>query len=180
VRLDVKNLRVDIVIAVCALTISTLACAASILQTRVIADQLSAAVWPYVDVTTNVVMAPHDNEWSVTLSNDGLGPAVLRSVVLTVDGKPLKSIDAAAWALAGVAPHSIPGATRAAEIQGSVLRPGADLVLVDARGPRLGLLAARGARRVGLQVCYCSILERCWVRMSPDPGPPRDVSRCPT
>jgi hypothetical protein len=87
----VKSLRVDVVIAVCALLISTLACMASIFQTRVIADQLSATVWPYVDVTTNIVMSPRDTGWSVTIANDGLGPAVLRSVLLTVDGKPMKS-----------------------------------------------------------------------------------------
>ena len=82
-------MRLDLAIAVCALLISTLAAGASwwqarVLQaqTKVLQAQLGAQVWPYVSVSEGL----DKNTVLVTLSNDGLGPAILRSFSATVDG----------------------------------------------------------------------------------------------
>ena len=84
-----RGVRIDLVIALCALLISTLAAGASwwqarVLQTqtRVLQDQLGAQVWPYVSVTEGF----RNDKAQISLSNDGLGPAILVSADATVDG----------------------------------------------------------------------------------------------
>ena len=80
--------RIDILIAVCALLMSTLATAASWWQSRVVATQLSSQVWPYVAIATTT----GPNGLELTVSNDGLGPAVIRSLQLAVDGKVVPDV----------------------------------------------------------------------------------------
>src|ERR1700761_4561185 len=86
-----RAVRLDLVIAVCALLISTLAASASWWQARVmqaqtavLQEQLGAQVWPYVSVNEGFA----NNQVQLSLSNDGLGPAILDSVQATVDGVP--------------------------------------------------------------------------------------------
>src|ERR1700723_3276144 len=87
-------IRFDLIIAVCALLISTLATGASwwqarVLQaqTQVLQEQLGVQVWPYVSVTSSM----DSNTEKISVSNDGPGPAVLRSLSATVDGFPKSS-----------------------------------------------------------------------------------------
>jgi hypothetical protein len=84
-----RGLRFDLLIAVCALLISTLATGASwwqarVLQaqTQVLQEQLGAQVWPYVGASEGI----NGDTVQVDIANDGHGPAVLRSVTATVDG----------------------------------------------------------------------------------------------
>jgi len=80
-----RNFRIDIVIALCALLVSTLATAASWYQTRVIQQQLSAQVWPYLTVTEDI----SGDLFSLSIENDGLGPAVIRNLSASVDHRPV-------------------------------------------------------------------------------------------
>ncbi len=85
-----RPFRLDLVVALGALLISTVAALATVYQTRVIARQFSAAVWPYVSFdSTN---SPNFTE--LDIRNDGLGPAIIRAVKLSWDGKPQPSIEA--------------------------------------------------------------------------------------
>jgi hypothetical protein len=45
--------RLDLVIAICALIVSALATTASWWQSRIVAQQLSSQVWPYLSVQTS-------------------------------------------------------------------------------------------------------------------------------
>ncbi len=82
-----RALRLDFFIAIGALVISVLTTVTLIYQTHVISDQYAATIWPYLSVKDQV----ESNEERLTLTNDGLGPALVRSAQLTVDGKNLAS-----------------------------------------------------------------------------------------
>jgi hypothetical protein len=72
------------------LLISTLAAAASIWQARVVQvqsgvlqQQLGVQVWPYLSVSENII----GDTAQISIENDGLGPAILRSASAFVHGK---------------------------------------------------------------------------------------------
>lgn len=168
-----KRVRADLIIAVCALLISTLATAASWWQSRVVATQLSSQVWPYVSIASTI--GPDGLE--IDVANDGLGPAIVRSVVLSVDAKPYADLSSAVRALGGAsAPR--PQGTFASLEPGSVLRAGATLTFIKIRNLALVRLLASHTQRVDLRLCYCSILGDCWTRAAKHPDPQR-VASCP-
>jgi hypothetical protein len=170
-----KAVRLDLVIAVCALLVSGLATGASWWQTHVVAQQLQAQVWPYLTITGTL----SSNEVSYAIGNDGLGPAVLRSVVLTVDGKPQRTMVAAMHALIGRTGNQVHGLSMAAPGAGSVIRVGGSVTMFHLTSPVLAPVLARQAGRVALRVCYCSIVGACWLKESQQ-SDPRIVASCPS
>lgn len=169
-----KNLRADIVIAVCALLVSGLATAASWWQTRVIAQQLSAQVWPYLSV--GLSYGPSALELSI--NNDGLGPAIVQSLVMTVDGRPQRTFASALHALGARKGVRYRAAALAGISPGAVIRVGGQITLIRVGDPALSRLLAAQLPRVDLQTCFCSILHNCWVAGMKDSGEPRAVTRC--
>jgi hypothetical protein len=151
----------DVIIAGLALLISALATAASWWQTHVIAQQLSAQVWPYVTVAGNYGAG----ELRLSVNNDGLGPAIIESFVLLVDGKPQRDVVAAMHALVG--PIKRGDAQSDLEVgsiaAGQVLRTNSATMLFSLRNKAVApTLAAAMSRRLTIRTCYCSIVENCW------------------
>jgi hypothetical protein len=169
-----KAIRLDLVIAVCALLVSALATSASWWQTHVVAQQLQAQVWPYLTITGTL----SNDEISYAISNDGLGPAVIRSVVLTVDGKPQRTMIDAMHALIGPMGHQAHGLAMAAPGAGTVIRVGGSVTMFHLTSAALVPKLARQTGRVGLRVCYCSIVGGCW-RKESQHSDPRIVASCP-
>jgi hypothetical protein len=177
-------LRADLMIAVCALLISSLTCVATFFQTRVIANQLSASVWPYLSYTTTY----DSNTVTLTVDNDGLGPALIRSASLTVDGRRMASWEAANKALGKIPGVTSAGASFTSLGPGSVVRAGAShgmvrlgLRLAPKADPTavLTLLHRWFAERVAITVCYCSTLGNCWLVSSTTHQQPAEVGHCP-
>jgi len=77
-----RTIRIELVIATLALLASAAASIASIVQTRTIGRELSASVWPYLAVDTTFSA----RSIQVAIDNDGLGPAVVRTVHLSSMG----------------------------------------------------------------------------------------------
>ena len=80
-----KTIRADLLIATLALLASSGATLSSVYQTHVIANQLSASVWPYLEAVYSLSTTTANLE----VANDGLGPALVRSASLAVDGHPV-------------------------------------------------------------------------------------------
>jgi hypothetical protein len=167
---DERRFRLDFVIALGALLISTVAAVATVYQTHVIAQQFSATVWPYVSFDEN------NSPWSVELDlrNDGLGPAIVRSVSVTFDGKPQASIEAMLAAFAKREPQAQAAATAAIRAgaklkittstptSGLVIPANSQHVVVRLEGPVLVRYFMPAVKRVGISLCYCSLTGTCW------------------
>ena len=153
-------LRFDTMVAAIALLMSTITAGAMVYQTRVLQDQFSATVWPYLGVT--VYYGAHNLE--LHLVNEGVGPALIRSAQLLVDGKPRTGWDAGFFSTVfgsdlrlGKDPlqdQSVDGST--------AIRPGDDMTLLKMRVKRSGVIDRSFHHDVTLRLCYCSINERCW------------------
>jgi hypothetical protein len=184
--MDERRLRLDFVIAFCALLISTVAAVATVYQTHVIARQFSATVWPYVSSERT------NSPWSfeLDLRNDGLGPAIVRTVGITFDGKPQPSIEAVVGAILAREPQA-QAVARAALRAGAKLRlttstPTSGMVIpantrhvvVDAEGAVMVRYFEPAFDRVGLTLCYCSLTGTCWTENLRAGSEPKQVASC--
>lgn len=171
-----KTVRADLVIATCALLISAGATLSSLYQTHVIANQLSSSVWPYLDID----MSRSRSSMQLAVANDGLGPALIRSATLAVDGHTVVSYRGALDILErGMHLRAPYNGTFSSIGPDTVLRPAERLTLVDVSAlpvARFGALE----RRVAFDVCYCSLLEQCWVNRSGAGESRVQVASCPT
>jgi hypothetical protein len=183
----VNGFRLDFVVALCALLISTVAAAATVYQTHVIARQFSATVWPYVSFDeTN---SPDSLE--MDLRNDGLGPAIVRRVSITFDGKTQASIEALLATFAQHDPQAQISARRAMRagerLKITISTPTAGLV-IPANTQHVVILVDGAVlvqhfkpeiKHVGLSLCYCSLTGNCWTQsfQSRDTEP-RAVGSC--
>ena len=172
-----RGIRVDLIIAVCALLMSSLATAASWWQSRVVAEQLSSQVWPYVSISTTY----EPESYSIQIDNDGLGPAIIRSAVLTVDGKPYAD---PARALRAVLSQGMgPGRSLSAHISGlspgSVIRASGSVTLIRLSAPWISRELAANAPRIDFRVCYCSLLGKCWLTRARQTSDPQPLATCP-
>jgi hypothetical protein len=175
-----KAFRIDLVIAICALLVSTLATAATWWQSRVVGQQLSAQVWPYVSLVNT--LGPDRIE--IAVANDGPGPAIIKTAVLTVDGKPQRTVMAAIRTVAGdlkSKTKSKPGTAHLSTTSlnpGSVLRPLSTRTVVTLVSAAVVPRVLPELRRVKLEVCYCSILDACWI-VATSQDFPQEVAHCP-
>ncbi|HET7587877.1 MAG TPA: hypothetical protein VFL45_07365 [Gammaproteobacteria bacterium] len=135
-------------------------------------QQVRAQVWPHL------MVAYQDLGRKLTVFNKGVGPALVRGVRVTVDGKPQPDWDhvlrAVNLSLAGYG-HST--------LAGAVLSPGdavAVLVLPDEQS--YARFRKAMTAHVLMDICYCSTLGDCWMFMDrhpPDRPVVQAVDRCP-
>ncbi|MGC1381305.1 MAG: hypothetical protein WA814_09840 [Candidatus Baltobacteraceae bacterium] len=165
-----RGFRLDFAIAIGALLISTVAAAASVYQTRVIAQQFSATVWPYLsfDQTNSPSLL------EVTIANDGLGPAIIRAVTISWNGKREASLETLVADLARE-PRSRAESSEAARAHlpvklmtstptiGMVIPANSQHTIFRMEGsPRVQAFRP-GIARIDVSLCYCSLTGNCWV-----------------
>jgi hypothetical protein len=155
---------------ICALLISAVACVASLYQLHMASSSISAQTWPYVTMGWSYA----NDETGVVIDNDGLGPALIRDVVLTVDEHEQHDAVSAVRQII-----SDPNANIRinALTRGVVIRAGHSLNLFVVRGTTAANQLRAAQSRVNLEICYCSILGRCWTDSFAD-SIPRSVSKC--
>lgn len=138
--------------AVIAAFVGLLALAVSGYTAYLQRQQVRAQVWPYLEPGMS------SSKRKVSLFNKGVGPAIIRSVKIAVDGKPQRNWQAVFAALGIDFGHHIPYST----INGVVI-PANDHVdqLVFPTAGDFDLFAHQ-IKRVDLSLCYCSSLDECW------------------
>lgn len=129
-------------------------------------NQARLAAWPHLYFA---VAAP---EFTLTLANKGVGPALVKRVDVRLDGQPVRDWSQLVTALAGPGPHQIGYVTMGR----LVLTPGesATILSLPDAATRQKVQAAR--RRITAQICYCSVYDECWIVDGEDET--RPTSRC--
>ena len=127
-------------------------------------QQVRAQVWPILLYGTG-----NSPELTLWLTNKGVGPAVIRHVLVTVDGEPMPRWRDVMTKLLGPGQYNYSQNT----ITDAVMAPGEEMSLFaprDATGAPIPLKppGSVGDRfnderfRVGVEICYCSTLDECW------------------
>ena len=115
-------------------------------------QQVRAQVWPYLEPGMS------GSKREIMLFNKGVGPAIIESVQILVDGKPQRNWPAVFRTLGLNYDHHIPYST----INGVVI-PANDHIdqLLFPTSEDFNLFVHE-AKRVQLRLCYCSSLGECW------------------
>lgn len=186
-----RAFRLDFFIAIGALVISALTAAALVYQTRVIADQYAATIWPYLSVSTTY----SSNGEKIEISNDGVGPAIIQSAQLSVDGKNVQSWNDYFRALLSepevrtllahlVKVRHFPTISSSSVGISTTIRPGDSHTLLAISYPESLSMQALLQHKLALDFCYCSLNGSCWtLHATPavqSRDTPQSVSHCAT
>lgn len=141
-------------------------------------QQVRAQVWPYL--TRGYVEPPGtgDSLYKLAIFNKGVGPAIVRSVEITVDGKPQVNWKGVFDTL-GLSSLKWGYST----LNGNVLSPGESLpTLVFDDDATLSRFRRAMQARARMHVCYCSTLGECWMfvdRKLHGEADVQPIARCP-
>ena len=143
----------DALAAVLAAGIGFLALVVSGYTAYIQRQQVRAQVWPYL------IAGNDDGNQSVFVYNKGVGPAIVKSAQVFIDGKPQPD-----WAHV-LAALGLP----AKEYSQSTLNPNVISAGEQVRvihlldGERWKIFRDAAAARMTLDICYCSTLDECWM-----------------
>jgi hypothetical protein len=165
--------------SVSALVVSFAALSIGAIQTRLMQSQARASVWPYVSIGYSINDEGEKLGFIWQIDNDGVGPARIESVTVSLDGKPMRSWKEVLHVLFGDA--AVPSTIN--EINGKVLPPNTnrettiEALRIATLDQAKVLYAARN--RMRMAICYCSVYDECWIanRMEHKVQP---VDRCET
>ncbi|MEQ8435792.1 MAG: hypothetical protein RIA71_16300 [Oceanicaulis sp.] len=182
----------EIIVAVSVVVISLASVIVAVQQSRVMQAQLAASVMPVVDYEQGNLHRDYPGgAIYLSFTNNGLGPADIRSLTTLYDGEPIRNPpDFLGWCCT---PDSVPdedgaayvgGLFQAGELRlissfvdGRIMAPGQriDMIIMPRPDPETApqgfavwsaLNDIRG--RIGHEICYCSVLDECWRARFPE------------
>ena len=126
-------------------------------------QQVRAAVWPILEFDTG------NGPIQFTLGNKGVGPAIIKHVILKVDGEPVKNWNEVFEKLLGPGKHL----GEESDMSGHVFSAGESIRVFTPHGPDDNPLAfdksnplwmqmKKDRNRVTVEICYSSTLGECW------------------
>ena len=147
-------------------------------------QQVRAAVWPILEFDSSNAPDIH-----FILSNKGVGPAIIRQVIVKVDDQPVKNWREAMEKLLGPGDHLF----SESDMNGYALAPNESITVFTARDANnnplvfdksnlLWMTMNKERFRVTAEICYCSTLGECWTVRAGGlkPGTTTETRRCPT
>ena len=146
-------------------------------------QQVPAAVWPILEFD-------HSNgPIRFTVANKGVGPAIIRDVILKVDGQPVKKWREALERILGPGEHH----ASESDMSGRVLAAGESMTVLTPFDPRgkplsfdesnpLWVKMNKDRERITVEICYSSTLGECWTLRAGEsmPSSITETRHCPT
>jgi hypothetical protein len=145
-------------------------------------QQVRAAVWPILEFDSS-----NGPDIHFTLSNKGVGPAIIRHVIVKVDDQPVKNWNALLDRLIGQGTHRF----SESDMNGHVLAPNESMIVFTPHDPEgkpltdrsnpLWMEMNKDRGRISVEICYASTLGDCWTLhvSGLSAGTTTDTSRCP-
>jgi hypothetical protein len=141
-------------IAMAALIVSVSAVVVGLYEAALQRKHDRAEVWPHVEIETFATPTGA----SVSLENTGIGPAGIKSVVVTVDSQPARNWSEVIGKLLG---HEAPLFSNSSTV-GHGLRAGDRITMVGLSRESIPPGFWKSVARVGIKVCYASVFEEYW------------------
>jgi len=147
-------------------------------------QQVRAAVWPILEFDSSNAPDIH-----FTLANKGVGPAIIRHVIVRVDGQPVRNWKEALGRILGPGEHLF----SESDMSGHVFAAGESMTPLTPRDPEnnplnfdksnpLWVKMNKDRLRVSVEICYCSTLDECWTLRASGltPSTTTETRHCPT
>lgn len=161
-------------IAVAALVVSISAVVVGIYEASLQRHHDKAEVWPHLEI--GVFTNAHGA--IISLQSTGIGPAIVQSAIVTVDGRPGHN-----WSdVLGTLNKREPVALGNYSVVGHGLRPGDQVNMVQMPPGDQPMNFWTSIARVGVLVCYASVFDEYWTVESKSLGNGitwHKVARCP-
>lgn len=146
-------------------------------------QQVRAAVWPILQYTSS--NEPHIR---LTLENKGVGPAIIRQVIVKVDDQPMPNWHDVLQKLLGPGAHHFSESSMSKHVLSAgesmdILVPhdneSKPLTYVNSPDP-LSEEMNKARLRVAVEICYCSTLGDCWIlRADSNDSSTTETRTCP-
>lgn len=170
--------KVEMLVAICALVASAMAVFMTWDQGRVMRAQQHGAVYPVLQVDGYVSRTPDTLSMGIRVSNSGVGPALIEKVTLLFDGEPVEGFQEARRQLHENYDLSWSGLTGRALAPGEEIEPVRVIWARDEISTETFDATALEWSRFNLEICYCSVFDRCWETRSIGTSRSDRVKRC--
>ena len=154
-----------------AIVVALASLAITLYEARATREHNRMSVWPRLAQETSDSAGRYDR----TITNVGLGPALIRSFAVRLDDTVRTSWAPVVNAL--VRPAPTPGYFFSAVGPGTVILPGHTLHVLTIIAGSLSSVAAAQDHRLVSRLCYCSLYGQCWTTITRRPEP-EPVARC--
>jgi hypothetical protein len=147
-------------------------------------QQVRAAVWPILQFDSSNAPDIH-----FTLANKGVGPAIIRNVIMKVDGQPVKNWREALERILGPGEHH----ASESDMSGRVLAAGESMTVLTPFGPGgkpitfdesnpLWVKMNKDRERITVEICYSSTLGEGWTLLAGEStrSTTTETRHCPT
>ena len=167
------------VLSVVGVFIAVVALYAALTESEAVRRQTAAAVWPFVQVSVADFDSGEVAGFTLSVTNAGVGPALVRTLRVVVEGEPMRDWAHVVAPLGGTVDENVGRNS----IGNRVLSPGQKVDLISVSDPVLARRLQAVVRSPGTTItyCYCSIFEECWLAdgqsQALDPEP---VETCPS
>ncbi len=155
-KIIVSLAKTEVIVALAAIIVSILTLFVYIYQAGIMQEQQHASVWPYVEWDMTI---SSEDGFYISVINKGVGPAIIRSTTLKLDGESIESpliyLEKIVGRLDSVALFS-------AMIDKRVIAAGETLELFHVYTDIRHKLPSDIYRRTSYEICYCSIYGDCW------------------
>ncbi|WP_237132302.1 hypothetical protein [Pseudohongiella sp. O18] len=166
------------VLSVVGVFIAVLALYAALTESQAVRQQTAAAVWPFVQLSVEDFDTGDRAGFMLSVTNSGVGPALVRSVRVVLDGQAMRDWEQVVTQLGGELNEQVGRST----LSDRVLSPGVrrDLITVTEQSLARQFQAMIANPENSISYCYCSIFDECWVADSRRQAlEPMTVQSCP-
>ena len=166
------------VLSVAGVFIAVVALYAALTESAAVRQQTAAAVWPFVQFSTEDSDSGESAAFTISFTNTGVGPARMRAMRLVIDGEPVRDWAHAVTRLGGQLNDQVSRNF----ISSRVLSPDEKVVTFSTSDTTLArrFQATVTSPDTFIAFCYCSIFDECWLADSrQDLQNPEAVEECP-
>lgn len=155
------RLRFETVGSIAAIVVGVAALFVSWDQARVMRAQQHASVLPALQIDGYWGEYEHGAQFGVRVSNNGVGPAVIRHVALSRDGDSVTDSSALVDMFPDGSNFSWSSMNGRILAAGSIIEP-FSVSPPDDLSQEAGAALVADWVRWDMEICYCSVFDRCW------------------
>ncbi|MRT93491.1 hypothetical protein [Ancylomarina sp. 16SWW S1-10-2] len=132
-------------------------------QTEIMQEQQQAAVWPRLFIARST----SSNIYQYQLKNDGVGPAIIKYVEISIDGKAYKTWDDIISSISGQKGNSLSRSM----INNRVIRSCENVIMFSINDVELIKKIYKQKSKITIDIYYTSVYGKCW-RLKQESGQP--------
>jgi hypothetical protein len=162
----------DRIVPLAAMFVAISSLGITVYEVRATREFHKASVWPYLTAYHSYA----GDAYSYNVANAGVGPALVRSLEIFIDGKAQPNWGGVASTLLGP-DVKLPGVYSSFG-HGSVLLSNGKITLLQLpKSDVTARFASAIGPRLDVRLCYCSLFEDCWVLDERKGDEPKPVAR---